>query len=337
MSPFQAYKSAFVDEGLWAALTSKLGELLKVDAAERAEDDQFVIERILILVRNVLQVPRDSGSERRTDDDVSLHDQVLWVLHKSGMEDLLLYMASSDDETLYCLHVLEIVSLMFKEQDPKALASANFSRSKEEKSADERALVQASLVEEEQRRRRQAQASGRHSRFGGTYVLKNVSSISDSNKLIWHNPLQSVNRLDFDREKRPKKTAKNKLAPTDGESTKRRSTLAIRLFLKEFCIEFIGGAYNKLMNVVKDSLNRQRAQQNDESYYLWAMRFFMEFNRSYQFKAELVSETLTKSTFHYVQQQIELYKDNFDHEKRNRPAYLLWSRRMHLALRDPDQ
>ena len=70
------------------------------------------------------------------------------------------------------------------------MASANFARSKDEKSADERALIQASLVEEEQRRRRQAMTSGRHSRFGGTYVLKNVASISDSNKLIWHNPLQ---------------------------------------------------------------------------------------------------------------------------------------------------
>ena len=42
--------------------------------------------------------------------------QVLWVLHKSGMEDLLLFIASSDDETQYCLHVLEIISLMFREQ-----------------------------------------------------------------------------------------------------------------------------------------------------------------------------------------------------------------------------
>ena len=53
--------------------------------------------------------------------------QVLWVLHKSGMEDLLLYMSSSDDETQYCLHVLEIVSLMFKEQGWHSdVASANF-------------------------------------------------------------------------------------------------------------------------------------------------------------------------------------------------------------------
>ena len=45
-----------------------------------------------------------------------MHDQILWVFHKSGMEDLLLYIASSSDEAQYCLHVLEIISLMFREQ-----------------------------------------------------------------------------------------------------------------------------------------------------------------------------------------------------------------------------
>ena len=34
----------------------------------------------------------------------------------SGMEDLLLYLGSSDDERQYSLHVLEIISLMFREQ-----------------------------------------------------------------------------------------------------------------------------------------------------------------------------------------------------------------------------
>ncbi len=87
------------------------------------------------------------------------------------------------------------------------------------------------------------------------------------------------------------------------------------------------------MRSVKDFLVRQRAQQNDESYYLWAVRFFLEFNRRYQFRPELVSETVNKSVFHYVQQQVETYKDNFLHEKKNRPACLLWGRRIHLALR----
>lgn len=175
-----------------------------------------------------------------------------------------------------------------------------------------------------------AKASTRHSRFGGTYTISNMASISEK-KIISHRPLQNLNSLDFDREKRHKKLAVSKQTP--GEEAKRRSTLSVRLFLKEFCIEFLSGAYNNLMLIVKDSLNRQRAQQNDESYYLWAIRFFMEFNRSYEFRAEVISETLNKPTFHYIQQQIEVYKDNFEHEKRNRPKYLLWSRRMHLALR----
>ena len=49
--------------------------------------------------------------------------------------------ATSSEETQYCLHVLEIISLMFREQDPKHLASANFQRSKDEKRQDEQALA----------------------------------------------------------------------------------------------------------------------------------------------------------------------------------------------------
>ena len=43
-------------------------------------------------------------------------------MRKSGIQDLLLFMASSHAESQYCLHVLEIISLIFREQDPKHLA-----------------------------------------------------------------------------------------------------------------------------------------------------------------------------------------------------------------------
>ena len=38
------------------------------------------------------------------------------AVHVSGTEDLLLYLASSDDERQFAFHVLEIISLMFREQ-----------------------------------------------------------------------------------------------------------------------------------------------------------------------------------------------------------------------------
>ena len=53
---------------------------------------------------------------QRTDDDATIHDQVIWTIHCTGLEDLILYIASSDEERQFAMHVLEIVSLMFREQ-----------------------------------------------------------------------------------------------------------------------------------------------------------------------------------------------------------------------------
>ena len=61
---------------MWTVLSKSLGSLLKKDWDERLEDDKLIIERVLILVRNVLQVPTNVRREGRTVDDVSLHDQV---------------------------------------------------------------------------------------------------------------------------------------------------------------------------------------------------------------------------------------------------------------------
>ena len=65
-----------MDEELWKVLSTKLSSMLKLDPGERSEDHQLVMERLLILARNVLQVPRDSSADTRTDDDVNVHDQV---------------------------------------------------------------------------------------------------------------------------------------------------------------------------------------------------------------------------------------------------------------------
>ena len=63
-------------------------------------------------------------------------DIFLRALHVSGMEDLLLYLASSDEEKQYALHVLEIVSRMFREQTPEQLAGAGGPRAQTERDRD---------------------------------------------------------------------------------------------------------------------------------------------------------------------------------------------------------
>ncbi|XP_033610217.1 protein timeless homolog [Cryptotermes secundus] len=248
----QSYKAAFCDDRVWALLSVKLGDILKIDSMEREEEKGLVIERILILVRNVLQVPADPEVEKRTDNDASVHDQVLWALHQSGMVDLFLYIACSENEQQYYMHILEIVSLMLREQNPAQLADAAITRSVEEKERDE---VELLAIRQEEIRQRQTKVKkftgARHSRFGGTYVLRDMKSISDSD-IIYHKPLNTLDSLDFDQDKTKQRRPKNRL-PMRDEELQRRSAFSIRLFLKEFCVEFLNGAYNTLMYHVKVS------------------------------------------------------------------------------------
>lgn len=76
----------------------------------------MLIERVLVLIRNVLQVPASPDAERRADNDASLHDQVLWSLQQAGILDLVLYIIGSEYENQYHLHSLEIICLMYREQ-----------------------------------------------------------------------------------------------------------------------------------------------------------------------------------------------------------------------------
>jgi len=85
--------------------------------------------------------------------------------------------------------------------------------------------------------------------FGGTFVVANVKSISDQN-LIHHNSLKAVNNIEFDRNKTARKRPKNRRPIVDADVS-RRSTLSIRLYLRDFCLQFLDNCYNPLMRAVK--------------------------------------------------------------------------------------
>nr|XP_022919507.1 protein timeless homolog [Onthophagus taurus] len=323
------YKQSFADIEVWAVLSKRMSKILEVDFSERGDENSLIIERILILVRNVLYVPSNPDAERRPDNDASIHDQVLWALHQSAMLDIILYISSSITEQAYYMHILEILSFMLREQSASELASAALQRSQTEKLRDQAELVAIRQRENVQKQQKSRVLTGtRHSRFGGTYVVESMKSISD-NSLIYHKPLSRLDDLNFDADKQKAKTPRNRV-PLQSVSTERRSAFSIRLFLKEFCVEFLNASYNTLMHEAKRALLRQKAQKHDESFYLWAMRFFMEFNRHYKkFQMKLVSETMSVQSFHFVQQQSETYFDMIQTDKKK---IKLWSRRLHLSL-----
>lgn len=117
--------------------------------------------------------------------------------------------------------------------------------------------------------------------------MTNMKSINDENELIYHKPLNKLSALDFDVDKSKVKTPKNRRALQDSSGS-RRTTFTIRLFLKNFCAEFLQAGYNKIMRHTAHRLQRTKSVIHDESYYFWLIRFFMEFNRLYKFDVKLI-------------------------------------------------
>lgn len=176
-----------------------------------------------MLARNVLQVLSDPDLERRTDNDANVHDQLIWSMHQAGFLDLVLYVLSSEAEQQYHLHALEVIFLVYREQKASSLAEATISRSGAEKYKDEQELIAAR--QSERTKQEFKKLPGRHSRFGGTFIMQNLKSISD-NPLICHQSIERVIDMNFDRDK--KKQKRNfRLAP-EHEEFERRSALSIR-------------------------------------------------------------------------------------------------------------
>ncbi|XP_067170063.1 protein timeless homolog [Apteryx mantelli] len=328
VSYLQAYKEAFASEKVFGVLSEKLYDLLQLDWEQRQEEDTLLIERILLLVRNVLHVPPDPVEEQGVDGDASTHDRVLWALHISGMDDLLKFLASSQTEQQWALHVLEIISLMFRDQNPEQLAAVGQGRSAAERGEDTRELETLRQRELAERKSRALQRPSRHSRFGGSYVIQGLKAIGDRD-VVFHKGLHNLKSYSHDLGKEPRRVPKRRLAAREAELP-RRSARNVQLFLREFCQDFLEGCYNHLMYLVKDQLIREKAQQHDETYYLWATAFFMAFNRSLRFRPELVSETVGVRAFHFIEQNLTSYYEMALMDKKEAAT---WARRMHLALK----
>lgn len=168
-------------------------------------------------------MPSNSELERRADNDASVHDRVIWALSQSSILNLVLFVASAVDESQYHLHALEILSLVFREQTADSLADASMQRSNAEKQKDEQELIAAR--KKERQKVTAKPPPGRHSRFGGTFVVRNLKSISD-NDTICHQSLQKAVTLDFDGEK--KKQKKSFRIINEGTSLTRKSAFSVR-------------------------------------------------------------------------------------------------------------
>ncbi|CAG2111454.1 unnamed protein product [Medioppia subpectinata] len=349
-SHLYSYKLSFGSHRrFWTVLAKHLTRIIEMDDENRQIEDFLMAERILILIRNVLYIPIDmSANQKVSEEYTNPHDRIIEVLHSSGIIDLILYLSNDDTQQQFqqfCFHLIEIISLIFKEQNAEFIAKSvgnheenggsngdrrtDFEREIDRKEIKELKARDVSVL---------AKVRPNLNRFNGTYSIKNMKSISDRD-IVCHKTPQDLSQISFDANKDIKRKLRSKKPMEDTVTNKtsfgpqviHKSSFRVRKILYDFCVEFLN-SYNQFMRRISDNLMRNQCQHNDETYYLWAIQFFMEFNRTNPKGSDrlLVSETMCLSSFHYLNTQIDHYMEII---KTDKQAFNLWSKRLHHGIK----
>jgi len=317
-----------IDVMFWSVIAKQMLKILQMDLDSRQEEDKVLLERMLILVRNVLHVSSQDEEDVIAGED-NVHDKLLISMKKACIYDILIYICQTEAEHEFAFHVLEIYSLIYREQTAESLATLNESLrlSEAEKRKDIEHLKELKARTQTATRTHQ----DKYQRFKETtYVVKNLKSIGN-NDMICHKAVSDISELDLDQNKKVVRKAKNRRHIEDQSvRNKHSSSLELKSYLRDLAKSFISTSYNLLMKTIRYYLERSKGQENDETYFIWAAHFFMEFNRCGDHSVDFVIETLSKEHLHYLHCLIESYLDHLKTDKKNSK---LWSKRLHNALK----
>ena len=319
------YKVAFSSQfKVWAVLATHLTRILSMEWESRSTNDEMLIEAVFILVTNLLHVSSESFSSM----DENPHDRLIHMLDQSGLTELVL-LAGSDSSGRFCMYTLEIFSLLLRDQCPKILAT--FEADGETK--DKKKAIDPDLAKIVARDRTSRTVKG--PRFkDSTYQIKNLKSLSDRD-MIYHKELNADGSISLGNKQILRK-ARNRQnmkesdfgAAVYDELSVHQSPAKVLRHLSKICHEFLT-QYNEFMIEAKQHVTRSQ-NIGDNSLYLWAVSFFMEFNRNCKKDVSLVSYTYTTESLHFFHTLLLNALDQLRVEKKN---FLIWSRRLHYALK----
>ena len=72
------FQALGADNILWKVLVQKIYDVLEVEWELRRPEDGMMVERILLLVRNLLHTPPTSDDFKKPSEELTTHDKLLW-------------------------------------------------------------------------------------------------------------------------------------------------------------------------------------------------------------------------------------------------------------------
>ncbi|TMW55823.1 hypothetical protein Poli38472_008471 [Pythium oligandrum] len=192
------YKHAFLREGVIPILMTILVDPLSKKGSSRTPEDYLIMELVLTLIRNLLAIPNEDARfvTSSTSHFSRLQEDLICTLHQENVYEMILLFAQDIDSAEnreWNLLIMEMMDLTLTTSHPKALVSLMKQAPQPVQEQDGtqtsttvRPPPRDSLVSQLSREKKllqpqKAQASKRHSNFGG--MMKLVGSTGRSTVL----------------------------------------------------------------------------------------------------------------------------------------------------------
>ena len=182
----------------------------------------------------------------------------------------------------------------------------------------------------------------RHSRFGGTFIIKAVDSQANTgdpfqNEMVVSRQAANLNNLKTsmistdDLKTIRKVGTKRPLTSRTLEDLHRYSSLKIRLILKKLAIQLIENSYNQFLNTAQVLVKNDAAETPDqETLFFIAADFFPKFAMEYGMDISMVSETINIDMVHLINRQLIKTMEGMQGDKANQRS---WARRCNSIVK----
>ncbi|CAD5226705.1 unnamed protein product [Bursaphelenchus xylophilus] len=317
---------AFCSEKLFRKLNIKIKTFYDAELVDRREVDKILIDRTVMLIRYAFSIGMEGPKCAEISSvNVNSKRQMIDAFLKSGVGDTLFSIARNKMERELAVHILAIISLLFRSFPCESIACIGSEEGTRKTEADN--VLKARLDHEVNKialKRRSLQTR----QLGSNYVIKNAA-LNSENDLLVQKPISDDPLEIIKRRKHAKGPGKRYLVKNFMESVfKENSTISKELALRVrgYCISLISNGFDKLMDSTRDSAFSENRQglyvYNDVNYFSLAT-FVLEFMRLARLPLENVSFVLSINFFNHIVSQTMTYFDFFKTDKSNIKLYVL--------------
>ncbi|KAI6221835.1 TIMELESS domain-containing protein [Aphelenchoides fujianensis] len=319
---------AFTGKRIFEKLAAFLKNYYDKEWTDRPEAEKTVVDRIVMLIRYIFSIGMEGPiSSEAPSIAPSTKERMIHSFLSTEMPQVLMRIGCDRMEKELSVHIMSILSLLFRCIDCEKVATIEAIRTEEEKRLEEEELRETLEHEQAMVAAKRAQRSTR-TFLGGNYTMKNAALNPDKEVIVGkigvNSPLEALRPR-----KQSRKTAKRFRIRNELESLfkpNKNAPASVCSLLKAFSTEFINNSFDRLMKTTRETAfanNKQGILAYSDVNYFFLCEYVLQFIRLSKMSIAKIGSVFSRDFFNHVISQTGVYFDTMVTDKHHIRTYAI--------------